>query len=575
MTGTTHQHDQLRQHLTRLYGPQTATEVLPRVIQLLESYATQISSHQRTGWNERDVVLITYADQIRAAGESPLAALRRFLIDHEYNRYLNTVHLLPFFPYTSDDGFSVVDYKQVDPDSGDWDDVRALADHFNLAFDMVANHCSQKNEWFQNYLAGEPPYDQFFLDVDPQTDLSEVIRPRALPLLTPFETAHGTKHVWTTFSPDQVDLNYGSPEVLLAMLDVLLFYVAHGARVVRLDAIAFLWKRIGTTCLHLEETHEVVKLMRTVTEMVAPHVLLLTETNVPHTENISYFGNADEAHMVYQFSLPPLLYDAYLTQDATVLEVWMEQLYDIPPGTTYFNFTASHDGIGVRPLEGLVPQDRLDRLVAATGERGGLVGMRTMPDGSQRPYELNITYVDAMSDPRSFTTELHARRFLASQAIMLAMKGVPGVYFHSLVGTQNHTAGVDQSGIARRINRRKFQREELETELAPADSLQNQIYHGYRKLLATRIAQPAFHPDGASEVLPAGNAGLLSFVRTSPDDRQQIWVVANMTAVPQRLQRLDTRTQCLNYDLIRDARFSGNQEISLEPYQIVWLTQTT
>ncbi|PQO33573.1 alpha-amylase family glycosyl hydrolase [Blastopirellula marina] len=576
MVGSSQQHNQLKQHLARMYGEPVATDVLPRLLELLETYSTKIPEPKRTGWDETDVVLITYADQISGPEHSekhPLAILREFLVHHGYQDCINTVHLLPFYPYTSDDGFSVVDYKQVDPNSGDWQDVLGLAEDFNLAFDLVANHCSQQSEWFQKYLAGEKPYDEFFIDVDPATDLSMVVRPRALPLLTPFPSADGEKHVWTTFSPDQVDLNYGNPEVLLAMTDVLLFYVQNGARIIRLDAIAFLWKTIGSTCLHLDETHEAVKLLRTVTEIVAPHVLLLTETNVPHPENVSYFGLADEAHMVYQFSLPPLLYDAYLNEDATVLSRWMESLYDIPPGTTYFNFTASHDGIGVRPLEGLVPQEHLDKLVTATNDRGGLVGMRTMPDGTQRPYELNITYVDAMGQPGDFNPEHHAARFLASQAIMLAMKGIPGIYFHSLVGTRNHIAGVEESGIPRRINRRKFERLELENQIAAHDSLQHRIFAGYQKLLRTRVEQSAFHPDGASEVFPTGHPSVFGFKRTSPDREQTILILANLTERLQQIPLGDPKMHVLTYDLISDAYVVEGQGLTLDPYQIVWLTE--
>lgn len=573
MIGPTHQRETLKRHLSRLYGAESAEQVLPRMEELLRAYSEKIPDPKRTGWDQRDLVLITYADQIRSSEGAPLAALKDFLVDHQYHQRINTVHLLPFFPYTSDDGFSVVDYKQVDPNSGNWEDIHSLAEYFNLAFDMVANHCSQECDWFQKYLQGESPYKQFFIDVDPQADLSAVIRPRALPLLTPFETPSGTKHVWTTFSSDQVDLNYGSPDVLLAMTDVLLFYVANGARIIRLDAIAFLWKVIGTTCLHLEETHEVVKLMRTICQMVAPHVLLLTETNVPHVENISYFGEGDEAHMVYQFSLPPLLYDAYLTEDATVLTDWMDRLYEIPDGTTYFNFTASHDGIGVRPLEGLVPQDRLDRLVAATEERGGMVGMRTMPDGTQRPYELNITYVDAMKSPSSDDEELHARRFLASQAIMLAMKGIPGIYFHSLVGTPNHTPGVEESGIPRRINRRKYERNELEESLAHEGSAQQRIFAGYQNLLDTRIQQSAFHPDGPSEVVHTEHPGILSFLRTSPEGDQAILVLANMTGQHQSLKLENTQLQGLTFDLISGQPKVLSQTVTLDPVEIVWLAE--
>jgi len=572
MVGTPEQTQTLFQHLEKLYGEAVATQTLPRIESLLDEYAKKIPEPQRTGWDQRDVILITYADQVRQSDAPALEAQRRFLVDHGYEALINTVHLLPFYPYTSDDGFSVVDYKQVDPISGDWDDVNRLANHFNLAFDLVANHCSQKNEWFQKYLAGEAPYDQFFMDVDPETDLSQVVRPRALPLLSPFESATGTKHVWTTFSPDQVDLNYGSPEVLLAMLDVLLFYVENGARVVRLDAIAFLWKEIGTNCLHLEQTHEAVKLMRTALEVVAPQVLVLTETNVPHQENISYFGNADEAHMVYQFSLPPLLYDAFLSGDASTISNWMDGLYDIPEGTTYFNFTASHDGIGVRPLEGLVPDDRIDQLVEATNQRGGRVGMRTMPDGSQRPYELNITYVNAMGDPAA-SYEVNAKRFLTSQAIMLAMKGIPGVYFQSLVGTENHQQGVADSGINRRINRRKFDREELDAQISSQNPLQYQVFVGYQKLIQTRIEQPAFHPDGNSEVFATNNPGVLGFLRTAPDQSQRILVLANLTDLPIELN-LGSAATDFEKDLISGQVRITNESVKIEPFEVLWLTRS-
>ncbi|MBI1248961.1 sugar phosphorylase [bacterium] len=556
-----------------MYGESVAEEVLPRLETLLQTYSEKIPKPKRTGWDETDVVLITYADQVQAPDKTPLAVLREFLVHHGYGELIDTIHLLPFYPYTSDDGFSVVDYKQVDPDSGDWNDISGLAQDFNLAFDMVANHCSQKCDWFQKFLQGEKPYDQFFIDVDPGTDLTQVVRPRALPLLTAFDTPAGQKHVWTTFSPDQVDLNYGSPEVLLAMIDVLLFYVEHGARIIRLDAIAFLWKTIGTNCLHLDETHAAVKLMRAVTEIVAPHVLLLTETNVPHAENISYFGVADEAHMVYQFSLPPLLYDAYLNEDATTLNHWMGSLYDIPEGTTYFNFTASHDGIGVRPLEGLVPEERIEKLVFSTRERGGLVGMRTMPDGSQRPYELNVTYVDAMGHPEKLGSEHHATMFLASQAIMLAMKGIPGIYFHSLVGTQNYIAGVEESGIPRRINRRKFERLELENQITRHDSLQQRIFTGYQNLLRTRIAQPAFHPDGDSHVFNTGHHAIFGFYRISPAKDQTILVLANLTDRLQHLTLSDPKWQPLEFDLISQSYVVEAHGVTLDPYQIVWLTE--
>ncbi|MCG8585754.1 MAG: alpha-amylase family glycosyl hydrolase, partial [Pirellulales bacterium] len=421
-------------HLKRLYEPAVADNCLARLVELVNSYRARIGGRESRKWDQTDIVLITYGDMVRSDGDaSPLSELRGFLKDESLDESLSTVHILPFFPYSSDDGFSVIDYHAVNPELGDWPDVARLSEDFRLAFDLVLNHASSKSDWFARYLACEEPYSRFFVEADPEADLTAVTRPRSLPLLTSYETAHGTKYVWTTFSADQVDLNFAEPELLLAMLGVLLDYTARGAQVIRLDAIAFLWKRIGTSCVHLDETHEVVKLMRDVLEAAAPHVWILSETNVPHKENISYFGDGDEAHIVYQFSLPPLLLDAFTHADTTYLCKWLSDLEPAKPGTTFLNFTASHDGVGVRPLEGLVPDDRLESLVAAVKSRGGLVSTRRREDGTDVPYELNIAYVDALA-PSEADEDLHARRFLSTQAVMLALRGVPALYFHSLVG---------------------------------------------------------------------------------------------------------------------------------------------
>ncbi len=309
--------------IQQIYGclPEVLTEGIGKLFDDAPP-ADHASSSQL--WDQRDVVLITYADQVRGTDESPLRAQQRFLLDQSLDQVIRCVHLLPFCPYTSDDGFSVVDYLAVDPASGTWDDIASLRGSFDLMFDLVLNHASQQHEWFQGYLRGDEEYADFFIDQDPTADLSQVVRPRSLPLLTEFESSSGTKHIWTTFSADQVDLNYANPRVMLAMLETLVEYARRGARIIRLDAIAFLWKEVGTSCLHLPQTHAAVKLMRRVLDRVAPGTLVLTETNVPHRENISYLGDGhDEAHMVYQFSLPPLLLDAIHSQDTSVMRAWL------------------------------------------------------------------------------------------------------------------------------------------------------------------------------------------------------------------------------------------------------------
>ena len=376
----------IRGHLLKIYPqidadhPIDFEHVLALVIEACERHLEQCPAIPiDTRWDQTDIALICYGDQVSDGSTPTLRVLKEFLCQHQIDQLLNIVHLLPINPYTSDDGFSVVDYRQVDSKLGDWNDVRSLGERFDVMLDLVLNHVSQESDYFKKFLAGEEPYKDFFIVADPTKDYSSVTRPRALPLLSEKESNDGPVHIWTTFSEDQVDLNFASPAVLIEMLEILLLYVRNGGRIIRLDAIAYLWKQLGTCCIHLPETHEVVKLMRTCFDAVSSRSLLLTETNVPHAENISYFGDADEAHMVYQFSLPPLLLDGFFSGDASTISDWMHTVCEPDPGTTYFNFTASHDGIGVRPLEGIVSAERIQALADAALKCGGKVGSKTNP----------------------------------------------------------------------------------------------------------------------------------------------------------------------------------------------------
>ncbi len=564
--------ERLLRRFRQIYGS-GAADVLPHLLPVVERNEDLPHSPRPSRWDQSDVVLITYADQVHQQGCTALASLRHFFLDYQLTDVISTIHLLPFYPSTSDDGFSVVDYRAVDPTLGDWDDIERLAEHVDLAFDLVLNHVSRHSQWFQHYVRGESPYDGYFIAVEPATDLSAVTRPRSLPLLTPVETAGGERHVWSTFSPDQIDLNYANPAVLLELVDLLLFYVRRRARFVRFDAVAYLWKEIGTRCIHLPQTHAIVKLTRDVLDMLAPAVVLLTETNVPHAENISYFGEGDEAHLVYQFSLPPLLADALLQHDASVFRHWLSEVSVTRRGTTFFNFTASHDGIGVRPLEGLLPEERRNLLVQAAVRRQGLVSTRRNSDGTDSPYELNITYLDLLADEEAVASPKQRLRFLSSQAIMLALRGIPGIYFNSLVGTGNDLEAARASGLARRINRHKFQRDEIDQALANRDSLPCQIFTHYRHMLSVRVAQPAFHPEAAQQVLPVRHPALLAFVRTSLDAQQQIVVLANLSDQPLPIDFGQWPNLSVNVDLLTGHKPRADQ-YTLTPYQVAWLDVT-
>lgn len=557
--------------LADLYGDR-AEECLERLLNLIHQRAWPSAAESAPPLDQGDVLLICYGDQVQTPGRAHLRTLLDFLAAHGLRGVIRRLHLLPFYPSSSDDGFAVVDYYAVDGPLGTWDDVRDLARHFLLTFDLVINHASASSVWFDGYLRGEPPYDRYFLEADPAADLSQVVRPRSLPLLTPFETSRGTRHLWTTFSADQVDLDFGNPDALLGMLDVLLFYLQCGARMLRLDAIAFLWKEPGTPCIHLPQTHAVVKLIRSLVDAVAPGCLVLTETNVPHAENVSYFGAGDEAHLVYQFSLPPLLLEAFLSGDATVLRKWLAGLEATRPGAAYVNFTASHDGVGLRPLEGLLPAARISRLVDAVRRRGGEVSARRAADGRDVPYELNISYWDALRDPEDADGQLTVRRFLASQAVMLALRGIPAVYFHSLVGTPNDYVGLAATGRARSINRRKYLHQEIDALLADSGNVQAQVFRAYRELLERRVLQPAFHPDGEQRVWTLTDPAVLAFLRTAPDGQQRILVAANFSGDARAVPLPGWRDGPAAQELVTNQPANVvDGELKLSPYQVVWL----
>lgn len=564
--------------LAQLYGPERGAAAHQELRAMLDAFAAgrpPAAPGPTAGLlSEDDVILITYGDQVAEPGRPPLQSLGAAL-DGLLGAIVSGVHILPFYPYTSDDGFSVVDYLAVDPALGDWADVEALAGRYRLMFDAVVNHISASSAWFQAFLAGEPGAEARFHLVDPATDLSLVTRPRTTPLLTPFATPAGTRHVWTTFSADQIDLNFGSPSLLLELTGVLLEYVARGASLIRLDAIGYLWKEIGTRCIHLPQAHAVVQLWRAALDAVAPRVLLITETNVPHADNISYFGDgANEAQLVYQFPLAPLVLHAFATGDARKLSGWARDLAPPSPRTAFFNFLASHDGIGVVPATGILTQAEVAELCARVERHGGLVSYKRNPDGSQSPYELNCTWFDALSDPAAAEPAgLAIERFVASQAIMLALQGVPGVYIHSLVGSPNDRAGLARTGRARSLNREKWSWGELEERLGDPSRREPAVLRRMAALIRARRSEPAFHPGGPQRVLDLGPA-LFAIERRSPAGDTTVLCAHNVSAAPQAMRATGV-PGAVYVDLLGGEHYladaAGALALTLAPYQVAWL----
>ena len=576
--------DRLRGHLAVLYAPDEVEPTLERLWWMMERFVDRHGERVRRNdalFDERNVTLITYADQITEPDQPPLTTLHDFLVERVSN-VISGVHLLPHYPATSDDGFAVADYSAVDPALGTWSDVRAIGDDFRLMLDAVINHVSARGTWVREWRRGAEPYQDFFIDLPPDTDTSSVTRPRTSPLLTPVETSGGVKWVWSTFSADQFDLNYANPEVMLAVCEVLLRYVANGASILRLDAVAFLWKQLGTSSIHLEQTHEAIRMWRTMFDAVAPGTLLLTETNVPHKENVSYFGSGyDEAHMVYQFPLSPLTLSAFHLADTLQLQEWLTTIETPSPQTAFFNFLGCHDGIGLRPAEGLLTPSEIQQLCDLGQAHGGGVSYRSHPDGSQSPYELNTVFFDALNPIGS--TESTARlldRHLAAQSILLSLAGMPAIYVHALLGSRNWHEGVKRTKRLRTINRQKFDRRTLEAELDDPESMHHVAFNSLSERIAVRTREPAFHPSGPQRVV-SSPPSILAYERSAPDGSSRVLCVHNVTGRRQMFQAdrgdgLTVRGKLV--DLNRPDRTAqvdqhGRLSMTIEPYGVAWLRQ--
>lgn len=580
--------------LTVIYGAERAEGCYPELERIMRVYdahctdelrAARATFDPRERFSERDVILITYGDLLTSPGRLPLQVLSDFL-QRFMRDSINSVHILPFFPYSSDRGFSIIDYEEVDPRLGSWDDIETMARSFRLMFDGVFNHASSKSRWFQRFLNGHPDYQNFFVSFNTRDAISNdylrlILRPRTSELLTPFRTINGTRFVWTTFSPDQVDLNFRSEEVMLRVVEILLQYVRRGADIIRLDAVTYIWRELGTACAHLRQTHALVQLFRAILDVVAPHVALITETNVPHADNISYFGDGrNEAQMIYNFALPPLVLHTFRTGDVSRLASWARTLTHVSDTATYFNFLSSHDGIGLLGARGILSEAELQGLVDRTVEHGGYVSYRSNGDGSQSPYELNITWYSALNrDGADESQELQVGRFLAARAIALALKGVPGIYFPTLFGARNDTEAVLAGAEKRSINRRTFDEASLLQRLEDPECWVSQVARGMRRLVRRRILQPAFHPNAAQRILDAGRH-VMAILRVAADGRPLLALVnVTATAQPVVIEREALGTapaewrDVISRDGIPDDRPDAPFTLMLEPYEVRWLVE--
>ncbi len=567
---------QVGEHLYRVYGDvavdlQALAQEAIALMGLKPSMnGTQIPKNL---WDERDIWAITYGDSIFDPEEVPLQTLRNFL-NGPLEGVLSGVHILPFFPYSSDHGFAVKDYDAVCPSLGDWEDVRDIARSHRVMSDLVINHCSSEHPWFKAFCAGEGRGSDYFRTIEPDEDLSAVVRPRTSDLRRPTPTASGLAHVWCTFSHDQIDLDFRNPEVLLEFVRIIRHQLDQGVRAFRLDAVAFLWKEAGTTSLNLMQTHEIVRLLRTLVQAYDPNTILVTETNIPNRENLSYFGNGNEAHIVYNFSLPPLLLHTLLSGSCQHLKTWLMSMPPAQTGTCFLNFIASHDGIGLRPAEGLLSDEEISQLIDTCKRHGGEVSWRSL-GGESKPYEINIALFDALRGSHKGEDSFHLDRYLCAHTVMLGLEGLPAFYLNSILATENDYERFRKTGRNRSLNRHQWSLADLQQRLKDSDSPQSRVLAELRRLIAVRKAQPAFHPNATQFTLHLGEQ-LLGFWRQSVDRRQSIFCVSNVTDETVTL-RLDRLNLCITddwFNLIGGQRHytSLADVVELAPYETVWIS---
>ena len=530
-------------------------------------------AHQNN-WDESDVMLITYADTVQAADEKPLKTLHRFL-DDCLSDTVSVVHLLPFFPYSSDDGFSVMDYLAVNESHGDWADVEAIADSYKVMSDLVINHMSARSRWFENFKKRIDPGRDYFFEASPGDDLSAVVRPRTSPLLSAVQTEDGERYVWCTFSEDQVDLNFANPQVLNEFAGIIRYYLERGITYFRMDAVAFLWKEVGTPSIHLQQTHELIKILRLLIEHHTPQSVVITETNVPNRENLTYLGNANEAHVIYNFSLPPLLINTLITGSCRHLKTWLMSMPPAQMGTTYLNFIASHDGVGLRPTDGLLEEGEKQRLINTMESFGGKVSYRRTPDGKDQPYEMNIALLDALKGTAEKGADhWQLQRFICAHTVMLALEGIPAFYIHSLLATENDYDRMENTGRLRSINRAQCQIDRLEDMLADPQSHHHKVFAELKRLIAIRRRQPAFHPNATQFTLHLG-LQLFGFWRQSMRRDQSIFCIHNITDEVQEVSLAEISLIGTDHwrDLIGGMAIDDlSGSITLKPYQSVWLS---
>ena len=565
--------------LETIYSNNTTEEInflSNQLLQILDNFSEKSSYEEisdKERWNQSHSVLITYADSIYKNGEPTLITLRDLLSNH-FGSLSKVVHILPFLKSTSDGGFAVSSYDSLEEKFGDWNDLKSISKNHVLMADLVLNHVSSSHPWVQQFIKCQVPGISNVFSPEQNLDWSNVVRPRSSSLFSQINTENGPKQVWTTFGPDQIDLNWQNPKMTLEFLNLIISYLSNGIKWLRLDAVGFIWKESGTTCLHLPKAHSIVKILRILLNNLLDNGVLITETNVPQKENLSYLITEDEAHMAYNFPLPPLLLEAIITSRADILNLWISDWPQLPFDTTLFNFTASHDGVGLRALEGLMNEQRIKGLLINCEKRGGLVSHRRLSNGEDKPYELNISWWSAMEDSSRDSKRFQFERFILTQLLVMALKGVPAFYLPALLASENDIKSFSMTGQRRDLNREKFKLDNLVSVLNNPESNANKNIKYLGNAMDIRSKLEQFHPSSEMECLSKGRSDIVVIKRGKGP--KSVFAIHNMTEnkINYQLDDYDLPELIDNdfnmKDFLASTKYNW-KNISLDPFQVIWL----
>ena len=539
------------------------------IIQIIKNFNKK-NFKKKKSISEKTSLVICYGDSVYSEKKKSIKVFQSFF-QKKLKNYFNTIHFLPFYPSSSDSGFAVKDHYKVENKLGNWLDIKNISKKTDVMADVVINHSSARGLWFKNFLKKKEPGKDYFLTVNSRFNTSKVVRPRDHKLLKKIKIFKKSDYLWRTFSPDQIDLNFKNPHVLIQFIKIMIHLINNGVTIFRLDAIAYLWKENGTKCINLNQTHEIIKLLRIVINVLNIRTTIITETNLPEIENISYFGKNDEANWIYNFSLPPLLIHAFLFENSSYLNKWSKNLPNTKKGNSYLNFIASHDGIGIRPTEGLFNKKILNNFLKRLKKNGSKFSYRKVQNKTKKVYEANITVFDALKKSDYDTKgQFYLERYVSAHAIMISFEGIPGIYFNSIFGTSNDEAKFIITGNNRDVNRYRWNLKNITNKLKNKRTKQSIFYQNICNLLNIRRKQKAFHPNALRINLNYGQK-IYAFKRVSLDKKQTITCITNLSSKIQKI-KINKKNQKMKNLINLTIHIEDKKFLVLKPFETIWLS---